>query len=166
MGLAGRSFVLHDKITISMVNATALEVFTVVGKIDTVREQGIRIAKMKMAVVVSNKTDAEYPILYGLAMGGLSSTDIQECLAADPTGFIQAEETERSNRKVYPMGMFPRGGVDELRYQPMRFVRFPWKEIPEGTGLTYWAQNFESAVQTGDPVLEIAMVMTGEWLRD
>lgn len=164
--MSERSFVLHDKITINMVNATALEVFLAVGKVDAARDQGIRISKMKMAVVVSNKTDTEYPILYGLAMGGLSSTDIQEALAADPTGWTQAEEMERTNRKVFPIGLFPRGGVDELRLQKLRDVHFPWKEIPEGTGMSFWAQNFESAVQTGDPVLEIAVVYTGEWLRD
>ncbi len=74
--MSDRSFVLHDKVTINMVNATALEVFSAVGKIDAAREQGVRLSQMKMAVVVSNKTDTEYPILYGLAVGGMSAAEI------------------------------------------------------------------------------------------
>ncbi len=149
-----------------MTNPTALEVFIGVGKIDLNTLQGRKIHKHKMSVIKSGATADDFPVLYGLAMGGLSTTEIAEALAADPQGINDADQMEETNRKVFPLGVFPRGPTDSQRKSLLRETHIPWKEFPEGVGLIFWAQNWESSVQTGDPVIDFTSVFTGEWMRD
>ncbi len=149
-----------------MTNPTALEVFTGVGKIDSARAQGVRIKKMKMAVVKAVGVADDFSVLYGLAVGGMSAAEIQAALAADPSGKNDADQMELTNRKVFPIDVFPRGPAASERKAPLREVRFPWKELEEGTGMTFWSQNWESAVQTGDPVIEFTVAYVLEWLDD
>ncbi len=157
---------LHDKVTITMTNPTGLEVFTGVGKIDSARAQGVRIKKMKMAVTKAVSTADDFAVLFGLAPGGMSGTEIQAALAADPSGINDADQMELTNRKVFPIGVFPRGPASSDRMHALRETHFPWKELDEGTGMTFWSQNWENAVQTGDPVIEFTVAYVLEWLRD
>ncbi len=136
-------------------------------KTDTSRANGVRVKKMKVAISYKGKTAGEGPLLVGVAKGNMSAAEIAEALASDPQGPDNTVPMEQAQRTVMPLAMIPAASVaspDDTRWH--RSVRFPWKEVPEGTDITLWVQNLDTGTLTTGTIVECHMILLQEWLDD
>ncbi len=136
-------------------------------KVDASRENGIRIQKLMCAMTFSGKTAAEGPIVVGLASTDLSTTEIKECIDADPQKPDDTPASEQVMRQVMPIWVI---GKTETASQnsPYRYeeIPYPWKEVAEGDGLAWFAMNEDGSALTTGTEIEIQGVLIGEWLND
>ncbi len=149
-----------------------LDAIQQVTKIDASRNQGIKVKKIVGNWTIDDLTAGQGPILVGMSTGLASASLVEECLEADPQGLEDAAAMEKSNRKVAPQALLTQssdgavgGGEGVFRVQSEQY--FPWKEIPEESGLELWAYNTSAAaLSTTDPTVKFVGVVVGEWLRD
>ncbi len=149
-----------------------LDAIAQVTKIDASREQGMRITKAVGNWFIDDLTGGQGPILVGMSVGVASAALVEECLEADPQNVDDTAAMEQSARKIAPQAVLTQdsdgaiGGGDGY-WPQLRKVYIPWKEIPEGSGLSLWAYNTSSAaLSTTDPQVTFIGVIVGEWLRD
>ncbi len=134
--------------------------------IDGSRTQGVRIKKMMGAVTWEGKTTIEGPLLYGIATIDLSNAEIEEALEADPQGENDQPASDQGNRQVFPLGLIPASVlISAAHTQHYRRWNWPWKTIPEGSGLKFWVQNLDSATLTTGTLVNFSCVIVQEWLR-
>ncbi len=137
--------------------------------IDGSRNQGVMLKQLKGIFRTRGLTADEGPILVGLSLG-LSATEVEEALEADPQGFGDVPGTEQGNRRVYPVAITENASsqVTEVAQQMdwWRKIRFPWKEIREGETLAVWAYNLSAAVLTTGGSVRFNGVAVQEWLDD
>lgn len=136
-------------------------------KIDGSREQGIRLSKMKAACSISGKTTGEGPIIVGLCNTDLSVTEVAEAFAADPQKELDTPASEQVMREVFPIWHFGKGVLTgQGDAQPYREVRYPWKDVIEGNGLSWFAINLDSGSLTTGTLVDVSSVTIGEWRED
>ncbi len=136
-------------------------------KTDTSRANGVRVKKMKVAISYKGKTAGEGPLLVGVAKGNMSAAELAEALNSDPQGPDNTVPMEQAKRTVMPLALIPAAAVAspaDTRW--IRSVRFPWKEVPEGTDITMWVQNLDTGSLTTGTVVECHMTLLQEWLDD
>ncbi len=141
----GNQQVQHQKVVLS---AGALATNTAVSaslNIDASRVSGVRIKKWMASFQAKDFQLGEGPVLFGFSTD-LSATEIVEALVADPTGTGDVPATERGNRKVFPIGMMC--VVNNTLVDFQKEIKWPWKEMKEGTGLQFWLFNLDSATLT------------------
>ncbi len=137
--------------------------------IDSARENGFRVDKIRYAIEYRNKTDTEGPIQIGLSKQDVSAADIAAALVADPQGQFDTDQNQVTDRAIMPMAMITRSGTSspaEIGLVHYRSVNWPWKRIEEGEGLNWWAANRDgTTLTTGCSVLIFGSYI-GEWMRD
>ena len=135
--------------------------------IDGSRENGVRIEKMKAALSWHNKTADDGPCTVGLCNSDLSPAEVAECMVADPQKPLDTPASEQSMRNIFPVWLIDKAstGTGNL-VQEYTDIRYPWKEILEGDGLSWFLFNHDSATLTVNFVCEIPMVIIGSWLDD
>ncbi len=139
--------------------------------IDASRTQGVRLRQFKAAFDWFGKTTDQGPLLVGLSTD-LSTTEISECLQADPQHINDVPSTEEANRKVFPLfivgaestaGNYP-GHSDEA--SSLIDMNFPWREITEGQGIQFWVQNLSGGTLTTGMTLFMIWTAVQDWLKD
>ncbi len=137
--------------------------------IDGSRLQGIRIKKLMYNAEFIDKSAANGPISWGLAVG-LSAAEVAEAIEADPQGEMDVPATDQGNRRVFPIGTI---GVDAVNsdvtpdsIKEYREIKFPWKKIPEGVGLFMFAHNHGLGALTTGTLITAEFVFVYEWLDD
>ncbi len=162
----GRQQVQHIVAELQVGNLSAQGVNSVNLPIDNARENGTRIKKWRYALTWKDKTSLEGPLIWGFSRG-LTGTEIKEALDADPNGMIDVPATEHGNRDVIPMGMIPAAvAVASEEQQILREARFPWKEVPEGTGLQMWVQNYDGSQLTAGWIVTLHSTFVYDWMED
>ncbi len=152
----------------TLASETALKIGT---KMDSSRENGFIIKKQKIAISINGLTDAEGPILVGMTNTRISAAEVAECINADPQSPLDVPAQERSMREVYPIMVFALWtttkdpAVNEIRNE-YRALHYPWKEIPEGTGLDLFAMNRGGGALTTGAAVNFQLTTIGEWSRD
>ncbi len=163
--------VLNDSLSLNLLALATLDatgaVFT---KFDTSREQGFKFSKMKTAILLSGKTAGEGPISYGFAINDAAETE--EAIEADPQRSRDPGESEKANRRVYPVGIIPISAtgmqvlLDPDSIMNLKTLRdWPQWSIIEGEALEFWAYNHGSTLTTGANLF-IKVLAIGKWLRD
>ncbi len=156
----------YDNVLTVMGTLATLLVLKTSLKIDTGRENGVRLKKMLMAMTFEGKTAGEGPLLYGLCLSDLSPTEIQEALNADPQKPDDVPASEQVMRKLMVIGVIPAAMTASTDPEVYREVRFPWKEIEEGSGLSWWVQNRDGGSLTTGTNVRFSSFAMGEWLDD
>ncbi len=132
--------------------------------IDSARLAGMRIKKMKYAVVYKDKTASEGPLLLGMASVDLTNAEIAEALVADPQSPRDQPAAEQGNRQVFPMALLPASAeVASQETQPLRSIRYPWKRILEGNGLKLFVQNLDGSTLTTGCLVTVFISVVGTW---
>ncbi len=162
----GRQQVIHEDVELgvgTLAANTAKKASSTA--IKSSNENGFKISKMKYAAHWDGRTDGEGPVLFGISIG-LTDAEITEAILAKPTHRMDEPDTERANRRVFPLEWWPIDGVESRaqNMNPLRSVRIPWKEIPENVNLDWWVIS-DSALTSG-MVVDIRGVYVGEWMRD
>ncbi len=164
---SARQQVLHEDVEIGVGTLAANTAIKVASRaIVGTNEQGFRISKMKYGVVYNGKTDGEGPVLFGASIG-LTAAEITEALLAAPNHYMDEPDTERANRRVFPLEWWPIDGTESSRVAAkfsLTKVSWPWKEIPEGINFDWWVIS-DSALTSG-MIVDVRGVFTGEWMRD
>ncbi len=138
-------------------------------QIDGSRLQGVRLKKLKATFSFIGKTAANGPVSIGLALG-LSATEIGEAMEADPQGEMDEPASERGNRRVMVIGTISQNATgsdstpDEI--SPYRTIRFPWKKIPEGVSLFFFAHNHGAGTLTTGTIITMEWIAVQEWMED
>ncbi len=160
-------FMTYQLFRMTLSTLASVAVIEDAAKTDTARAQGVRVKKMKIAVSYQGKTEGEGPLLVGVAHGNLSVTEIAEALNSDPQGQDQTVPMEQAQRTVMPIALIPAVGVGGNGV-PLELddVRFPWKEVKEGTDITMWTQNLDTGALTTGTIVECHMTLLQEWLDD
>ncbi len=166
--MAGRQTI--QKFVTSLPLGALATVTAVIGgsQVDSSRLNGIRIIDMWLNVTWHAKTDTEGPITYGIGRDLESVTLLKGALEADPQGFADKDENEKLTRNVMVLGVIPTAGVAQQpsAFTGMRRIKFPWKEINEGSDLQVWAFNRDVNTLTTGTIIDFEFVINGEWLRD
>ncbi len=153
---------LIDAITLgTLANNTAIIGNT---NVDASREQGVRLKQLKAAYLLTGQTGDEGPIIYGWAVE-LTAVEIAEAILADPQDSEDTAARDKANRKVFPMGMFGVSTQIEMN-QPLREVKFPWKEIIEGATLKWFVFNASGSTLTTGAIAHLFAATVQEWSRD
>ncbi len=136
-------------------------------KVDATRENGIRIQKLMAAMTFAGKTATEGPIIVGLCSTDLSTTEIAEAIDADPQKPDDTPASEQVMRQVMPIWVIGTNDTASLA-GPYRYeeIPYPWKEVAEGDGLTWFAMNEDGSALTTGMTIEIQGFLVGEWLND
>ncbi len=161
----GKTFV--QKLETVLPLGALVDAIAVIGgtPIDSSRANGVRILDLWMAVSFTGHTVGEGPILYGLGRDLESVTLLKEALEADPQGFSDKDELEKTTRNVMVLGYLSDiGSAVSNQWQGMRKIKFPWKLIPEGSDLQVWAFNRSGATLTTGTIVAFDMVVNQEWL--
>ncbi len=136
--------------------------------IDGSREQGVRIKDMWLHVGWKGKTVDEGPIVYGIGKDLTSVALLKAYLEADPQGIDDVAELQKlAAMKVMVLGNINFASTDSKeQFEGMRKIKFPWKDIDEGSDLQVWAFNRDSGALTTGTSLDFEFVINGEWLHD
>ncbi len=90
-------------------------------------------------------------------------------MVADPQSIMDIPATDRANRRVMVVGTISKsaGALDQLT-DLNRFteVNFPWKDIPEGINLFWFAFNEDGSALTGNTLIQHTWVAVTDWLED
>ena len=169
---AGRTQIIHlaPNLTVGALSSNGANNANT--KIDSSRQQGIKILKIKGSWDADGKTAGEGPVIFGFDIG-LAATEVAEAFIADPQVHEDAGSSEEANRKVFPVGMIPRDATGlhnsvtgQLSNSWWRNMRVPTWEIPEGRGLNIFAYNASAAGLTTGTTLRGRMVVLTRWLDD
>ncbi len=110
----------------------------------------------------------EGPVIVGMAAGGLSATEIEECLEADPTDTSDAPESEQVMRAVWPLEQFilynDTTGVDYGSVISAQGTFNPKWTMPNPSGWSWWVYNQSTALLTGGAFFFFAKHF-GVWVR-
>ncbi len=147
----------------ALLNLAAISAATT---LDGAREQGVRIKQMKLGMSYKNKTAGEGPIIVGICSTTLSATEMAEALVADPQGIEDPPATEQGNRRMYPIWVIPAGPSDDDTTHVLEEVRYPWKEMDEGSGIKIFAFNIDGNTLTTGTEITVFGPVVQEWLRD
>ncbi len=150
--------------------AAATAIFGV-SKIDASRAQGFRVAKSRIFIAMSAKTNAEGPILVGVSCNVATVTALKNIIEADPQN-RNANIARGKGTYVRILGMigfnqlaFPGDGEPLQPAMEISYGKNGWS-IPEGQKLDYWAFNIGSGSLTTGTVINIAAEHFGVWLND
>ncbi len=134
-------------------------------KADATRDQGVRFKEFKAAYTITGLTAGEGPLIYGWATE-LTATEIAEAISADPQGVDDTDASDKANRKVFPVGVFGMANTSTNEQTFYRNVRYPFKELPEGSTLKFFVFNASGATLTTGAVASVTAVVVQEWMRD
>ncbi len=161
-----RKFLLHEFIDMGISGLASLDLNQFVSKIDTAKENGVRITKVKGALTFKDKTTTIGPLLVGAAVGSWNATEIEEAIEADPQSHEDGPTTEKAHRAVWPLWVIPASVETASQHiVPMEELYWPFKEIDEGEQVSFWIYNMDTASLTAMTAI-LALVWFGEWLRD
>ncbi len=147
--------------------ATTLLVAT---RIDASQFQGAKIAKVKGYVSWSAKTATEGPIIWGVC-AGVSAAEVTEALLADPQRMDDPGESEKGNRKVFPIGIIPAASTSSsvaLAENPpfIRNWRVPSWSMLEEEAFNLFFFNRDSGALTTGTLIEFGLSVVTRWLDD
>ncbi len=164
----GRSFIQHNnfEFQVGALSGPASVVATW-GKMDALREQGVRISKIKYAASWVTKTAGEGQIVIGICDQNLTAGEISETFAIDGQFEDDIPGSERMSRHVYPLFVIHPNGTDlpAQSFNGYKTFRYPWPELVEGNALQIFAHSSTDTITTGLKVA-ISSVIMGDWLRD
>ncbi len=134
---------------------------------DNLREQGVRIKKIKYAMSFVGKTDDEGLLVVGIASGNLTSGEISETFSIDAQSRFDVPGAERMKRHVFPLMIIHKDGTEMpvQGFNGYKTFRFPWPEVSEGDALQIFAHTSSDNFTTGCTILVSSIIM-GEWLDD
>ncbi len=159
--------IVYDDVIITVGTLAAATALLGAGKIDSARESGFRAMKVQWSISYQSKTDLEGPIMIGLAQG-LSTAEIEECLAADPQGrpAIHGPENQAAKRPVWPLMMAPpdnaHGPSLQGRYHE---TKLNWS-APEGSSFSWFVYNSDANALTTGMKVFVSAKWFGVWLND
>ncbi len=159
----------HQTVEMDLATLAAGAAVAIALNIDGAREHGIQIEKFRGIVDYENKPATLGPLLFGLCENNLTTAEIAEALTADPQDEDDIPASEQSIRKVYPMGIIPKGGIEDGPDSSVKYYRniaYPWKRIQEGEGIKFWVQNLDGSALTGNTFVTFTYTMAARWLDD
>ncbi len=157
---------VYDDVVITLGALAANDVVGVVGKIDSSRENGMKVIDGRFFGQFANKTDGDGPYAWGIACN-LGSAEIEAILEQDLQQ-SSAPTAEGPSSWIKLMGTVGEVvGTSGSIIDGLPFIdqKINWS-IPEGSEFTYFVWNFTSAVFTTGQSVLIQAQLNGVWLRD
>lgn len=138
--------------------------------IDSSRDQGASIKKVKAHFSFEGKTANQGPIIIGFS-AGLTGAEITESIRADPTSFTNATEFEEARRRLYPWAVINFAATtlagENSRDSYLDTLRdFPRWDIIEGSSLSFFAHNCGTGALTTGTDVYYETRITQEWIKD
>ncbi len=162
-----RQQVLHEVVEIAVSGLTAGTVAGATSKIDTARENGVRIDKVRGAITWKDKTTTIGPLAIGAVVGSYTTTEVNEALDADPQSHEDGPISERAARPVWTLWVIP--AATEVNQDavvvPMRDLYWPFKQVNEGEQIIFWVHNLDTTTLTA-ATLQINLDWVYTWMRD
>ncbi len=142
--------------------------------IDGSRSQGFRIVKSNFFFNVTGKTQAEGPVMVGVA-ANLGSAKLELIIENDPQSVNEQDEDRGRGVFIMPLFMLgllttslpagAAGGPQTGLPVDVSYGKNGWS-IPEGEALFIWAYNMQSGALTTGTVISWFAEHFGVWLRD
>ncbi len=162
----GGGAVIHGTIVSTIASLGALAVVAITTKIDAARERGFRVLKIEGFVTLKGSVNDEY-VVFGLAGPSLSTTLIKEALDADPQSPNDTAAHEEAMRPLWPLVMLGDDDSGDSHNMPQRFTVNPRWSYPEGTFMSFYAQNPDDDALSGASQQIIGSWKAfGVWLND
>ncbi len=142
--------------------------------IDGNRAQGFRIVKSQFYFNLTGKTQAEGPIMVGIA-ANVAANKVELIIENDPQNVN--EQGDERGRGVFVKALFmigllttsipggAAGGPTVGLEREVNYGKNGWS-IPEGQALSVWAYNMQSGALTAGTVISWFAEHFGVWLRD
>lgn len=122
-------------------------------------EEDFRMLRSEVFVIHRDPTAGEGPLLFGLARGDLTVTEIKETLETEPTD-PQDTKLEKSHRPVWPLGFIGQGHGGTVTDPSAEFVwdkRWTFMSKSSNDGWQFWVYNMDlAALTTGSKIRYIA----------
>ncbi len=138
-------------------------------KIDSSRSQGFRTLLQEGVLKHQAGDGAGGPLLVGFTDGGLSLSEIEEKIEADPQSQSDRPTLEQARRRIFILAYVDTdsGGAGTNVGAIQRFrTKHQWSFI-EGVGCRYFVYNTNSATaMDAANSLEMFVKHAGVWLRD
>ncbi len=162
----GRTQVMHEVVEIGVSGLVAGDVVGATSQIDTARENGVRIDKVRGALTWKDKTTTIGPIAIGVTVGSFTTSEVEEALEADPQSHDDGPITERANRPVWTLWVIPASTeVNKQHEVKMTDLYWPFKEVDEGEQIIFWAHNLDTSTLTA-ATFQINLNWVYTWMRD
>lgn len=159
-GKDGRGFIYHEINALTLGALAAEDVAVVAGP--TIDED-FRIMKTEVFVAYQNPTQNEGAVVFGIAQGALTATEIEECLEAEPTDENDVPAVEQAMRAVFPLGILVMA-TDGGRIIDHIDRKLTWT-FKNAEGWQWFAYNLDSGALTTGGSLRILAKHYGVWVR-
>ncbi len=169
---SGRTQLVSDNLVTFAVGALATKAAEAANsKIDSNREQGVKIKKLMAHMSFGGKTATEGPIVIGAAFENYTDAELAEFFLADPQKHEDPALADNANRKIVPMWVISRAATgspvtpsnSDTLLQDMHVPSF---EVEEGVPIKWFAFNADTNVLTTGMTLIISAQWVTEWLKD
>ncbi len=158
--------IVHNSTTLAL--GTLASGAAVVGatKIDSTREQGVKLRKVKGFFNVMGKTVDEGPLIVGFSRD-LNATEVQQGFEGDPQFEGETALSERANRPIFPVATIPAKMLDTEAILKMwtEFDIPSWLVI-EGNSFDIFAFNDGAGALTTGGSIFFEGVFVYDWQRD
>lgn len=169
---SGKTQLIRGRVEITVGALTALSAILGTLKIDGSQQQGVRMKKLKACIEWFGKTNAEGPLEVGVCMG-LTAAEVAVCINGDPQHYKDPDQSESTNRKVFPVWMIPSrgtnlGGTGAQDSLPQRFfdLRIPSWDVMEQQGMQFYAFNHSGTDLTTGMSIDFMYIAVVEWMHD
>lgn len=169
---AERSQILHDRVDLQLGGGLGTNTLTSFDSrvIRAANERGFRVLRSEIFITY-NLEASDTTLLVGMAGPGMSATDTELAIEAQPLGEIDQPAVEQASRPVWPIAVVTGDcAADEWRRlnEGNAFVmKIRWS-FPEEAKLTYWLYNLHatSSIPAGTHHVIIYAKHYGVWLKD
>ncbi len=157
---------LYDNVEIDISSLAAVTGKFAQGKIDASRLMGFRSLMQQGNIVYESSAIVGGPIMVGFTSAGLSLTELEEAIEADPQSSIDKPAIEQTARPFFVLGFLEavaKASVSSIRSFSKKFK---WS-YPESSSLEYFAYNTDLSTAIGASTqIKIFCKHVGVWLRD
>ncbi len=163
----------EEDLTLALSTLGAATAIAQVSRIDSSRENGFRIAKLRIAALLEGKTAAEGPLSWGISCN-MSASDIGTAIKADPQAAVNQNAARGEGTWLKMLGLIALGatnaaltgtpgGDDKIAMFDEYVINW---SVPEGQNFQIWAFNMDTGALTTGSLITAAMEIFGVWLRD
>ncbi len=135
--------------------------------IDSGREQGVKVTRMRILGSFEGKTEGDGPVLIGVQVGHTTAT-LEAFLDSDPQGQITDQLQPQKGAFIKVLGVLP-ASETKGRIQGMTddwMIGISQWSIPEGSTLQAFAFNASGATMTTGTLVDLQMLFDYIWLKD
>lgn len=170
-GKDGKGQILYDLVEIDIGGLAADDLASTGSTTGTNLLEDFRILKTEYFITTVFADSVDGPIVVGMAAGGLSAPEVEECIESTPTDLSDVLESEQVMRPVWPLETFvitSYSGTNELTTVGKTIAKdsfTPKWTFTNPSGWSWWAYNNSNAALAATGRVYIFAKHYGVWVR-